>query len=263
MARFDRTIPPGGEGNITLQVKTKGYQGSFQKSARVLSNDPKNPEITIALKGQVWTPVSVTPKYVNINGIVGEEVEGAVDLRGEKQEPLTLAVASLSIPDKIAVELSEIEKGRSYRLKVVNKVEKAERYRGQINLTTNYPEKAEVPISVSGNIRALLEVRPPVLSFGKMSEERIQQLKSANREMKRPVVFLLNKGDDLQIEKVELEKSLFKVVDEEKWQGRRIQLFIEPVWEKLQKGQNTDLLRVHTNQKDQSLLEVPIQFELL
>jgi ribosome-binding ATPase YchF (GTP1/OBG family) len=148
-------------------------------------------------------------------------------------------------------------------MRVTNKVQKAEKYRGQIKLTTNYPEKPELLVRISGNIRALLEVRPKVLSFGKMSEERLQQLKSTNKLMKRPVVVLLNKGNDLQIEKVELAKSLFKVVKQEQWRGRRIQFMVEPVLEKLKKGPNADILKVYTNQKDKEVLEVPVQFELL
>ncbi len=42
MPRFDRAIPPGGEGKITLQVKTAGYQGKISRGAKVYSNDPRN-----------------------------------------------------------------------------------------------------------------------------------------------------------------------------------------------------------------------------
>jgi hypothetical protein len=263
VAQFDRTIPPGGEGKITLQVKTKGYDGIISKSARVLSNDLQNPQTSITIKGKVWTPLRVKPRYVHINGIVGEKVESAVELRGEKKEPLIVELDSVSIPDKVSAELIEIEKGRAYTLKVENKVQEAQKYRGEVKLTTNYPEKPDLTVRISGNIRALLEVRPKVLTFGKMSEERLRQLESTNKSMTRPVVVVLNKGNDLQVEKVELAQSLFKVVKQEQWRGRRVQFMIEPVLEKLKKGPNTDVLKVYTNQGDKQVLEVPVQFELL
>ena len=94
MARFDRTIPPGGEGKITLEIRSKGYQGEMHKSARVFSNDPKRPEVTIGMKGKVWVPIVVKPRYVRLRGIVGEDVETVVHLRTDKEEPLVITLAS-------------------------------------------------------------------------------------------------------------------------------------------------------------------------
>ena len=39
MASFDKAIPPGGEGKITLSVDTRGYQGKIHKTARIFTND--------------------------------------------------------------------------------------------------------------------------------------------------------------------------------------------------------------------------------
>ncbi|NVM57847.1 MAG: hypothetical protein HWN51_06995, partial [Desulfobacterales bacterium] len=171
--------------------------------------------------------------------------------------------ASVSIPDKVAVELHEIEKGRSYQLKVKNKVKKETRYGGQVKLTTNYPEKPETVIRISGYIRPPLEVRPKILSFGRMSAEQLRRLKTKGRFIRRPVMVLLNKGNDLKIKKVELEKSLFKVVTKEMQGGRAVRLLVEPILEKLKKGTNVDRLKIHTNQKDREVLEVPLRIEVL
>ncbi len=122
MARFDRTIPPGGEGKITLEVRTKGFQGKMHKKARVFSNAPKHPQVTIVLKGKVWVPIHVNPRYVRLRGTEDEEIEGVVRLRGEKKEPLIAKIASISIPDKVEVKLEETQKGRTYQLKIKNKV---------------------------------------------------------------------------------------------------------------------------------------------
>ncbi len=263
MARFDRTIPPGGEGKITLEVHTKTYQGNIHKTARVTSNDPKNQQLTIGMKGKIWAPVNLEPKYARLTGTLGEEIETVVQLRGEKEEPLALKVASVSIPDKVAVELNEVEKGRSYKLKIKNKVNEETRYSGQVKLTTDYPEKPEIIVRISGNIRPTIEARPKALSFGRVSEERLQQLKKQGRFMKRPLMVVLNKGHDLKIEKTELEKSIFKVVVKQMQQGRTVQLMVEPILEKLKNGANTDRLKIYTNQKGHKILEVPISFEIL
>jgi hypothetical protein len=266
VARFDRTIPPGGEGKITLEVKTKGLQGSFHKTARVFSNDPKKRLLTIGMKGKIWTPIHMKPRHLDLAGYLEEKIERIVHLRGEKKEPLIIKLASVSIPDKVAVELKEIEKGRDYQLKVKNKVEKKTVYTGQVKLTTNYPEKSEIVIGISGHIKTPVEVRPKVLKFGRMSDEQLQRSKRDGRSMGRWVTVTLNKGNDLKIEKVELERSLFEVVNGEMpisgGMIGMIQLTVEPFLEKLRKGPNTDRLKIYTNQKDNKVLEVPISFEV-
>ncbi len=263
MARFDRTIPPGGEGKITLEVRTKGYQGKLHKKARVLSNDPKQPQVIIGLKGDVWVPINVNPRYVRLMGTEDEEVQSVVYLQGKKKEPLVAELALVSIPKSVDVQLQEIEKGRTYQLKVRNKVKGETRYRGELRLTTNYPEKPEIVIRVVCDIRGLLEVRPKILNFGRMSQKRLGQLKDNAGSMTRSVTVLLNKGNDLKIEKVELEKSLFRASTKHIKPGQRAQIQVEPVLEKLKKGANLDRLKIYTNQKDHKVLEVPIRFDLI
>jgi len=263
VARFDRTIPPGGEGKITLEVRTAGYQGKMHKTARVFSNDPEHPQVTIGLKGEIWSPIHVTPLYVRLRGTQDDEVETVVHVQGKKKEPLIAKLASVSIPDRVEVALQETEKGRTYQLKVKNKVKGEARYRGNLKLTTNYPEKPEIVIQITGDIRGRLEVRPKMLSFGRISQQRLGQLKNSSMVMTRSVTVLLNKGNDLSIEKVELEKTLFRASTKETRPGRMAQILVEPILEKLKKGANQDRLKIYTNQKGREVLEVPIRFDLL
>ncbi len=263
MARYDRTILPGGEGKITIEVKTDQYRDKILRSAKVFSNDPEQPRVTIALTGNVWAPVRIVPQRVQLNGIVGDTVEHVVRLQGQKKEPLVVKLSSVSIPDKVQVDLKEVEKGRRYELYVKNAVQGETRYTGKVKLTTNYPERSEILIKVLGNIRPPVEVRPKTVNFGTLSEDRVQMLKNKQVGMRRPVLVILNKGEALKINKAELEKSLFRVVNIRPLQiGRTVQLQIEAVLDKLSKGPNVDLLRIYTNQGDGKVLEVPIQIEI-
>lgn len=268
MARYDRIIPPGGEGKIVLQVNTKGLQGKLNKTARVTSNDPKKPKMTIGMKGKVWVPIHLRPKYARLTGVLGENIKTVVDVRGEKEDPLVIKIASVSIPDKVAVELNELEKGRRYHLKIRNKVEKVMSYRGQVTLTTNYPEKPQLVVKITGYIRPPVEVRPRALRFLSLTEERLQLFKKERRVIKLSLMVVFHKRNGFEINKVELEKSLFKIHIKETaggrmQKGRVLQLTVEPILEKLQKGPNTDRLKIFTNQKGHEILEVPIFFTIL
>jgi hypothetical protein len=95
-------------------------------------------------------------------------------------------------------------------------------------------------------------------------EEHLQQLKTSAASVGRSVDVIFNKGVDLKIDDVDVENSLFRVVNiSEKTPGRIYRIQIQPLWEKLKKGINTDKLKIRTNQKDTELLEVPIVFEIL
>ena len=211
----------------------------------------------------MWAPIRITPRHVRLNGMLGEKIETIVHLQGNKKEPLEIKLASVSIPDKVAVELQELEEKKIYQLKIKNKINKETRYSGQIKLTTNYPEKPELNIRISGNIRPTVELRPKALNFGRMSEQRLAQLKKNGKALKRPIMVLLNKGKDLEIEKVELEKSIFKAVLKKMSRGKMTQIIVEPIFEKLKKGPNKDTLKIYTNQKDHKVLEATIRFEIL
>lgn len=263
MARFDRTIPPGGEGAITLEVHTKNLQGNLHKSARVTTNDPKNPTLVIGLKGKVWAPIHIKPQYARLFGISGEDVQSTIHLYGNKKEPLSVKLASVSIPDKVAVQLDAVEEDKIYRLQVKNKVQGEARYNGHIKLTTNYREKPELVIRISANMRPAIELRPKALSFGRIPEERLDQLSKQGRALKRPIMVVLNKGQDLEVKGLEWEKSLFKAVPKEMSKGKMTQILIEPIFENLTKGPNEDHLKIYTNQKGNEVLEATVRFEVL
>ena len=73
MASFDKVIPSGQEGKVTLSVKTKNMSGKFSKSATIRSNDPKHPSLKIRLKGELKEYISVKPSTrVYLTGFEGD-----------------------------------------------------------------------------------------------------------------------------------------------------------------------------------------------
>jgi hypothetical protein len=231
----------------------------------VFTNDPKTAELTLGIKGNVWAPILLKPHHARLTGMLGEETKTVVQIKGQKQEPLLLTLDSVSIPEKVEVELNEKEKGRLWELVVKSKERQQANFRGQAKLKTNYSDKPELVVGITGNIRPFVEVRPKVVSFPEMSQDRVQKFKTKGQPMRRPVLVINNKSNvDFKIEKIELGSPVFSVVDlKELKQGRMYQIQIEAVWEKLSKGLNADTLIIHTNQKDSEVLEVPVRFEVI
>ena len=60
-ADFDESIPPGGEGRITLIVDFADHEGPLERTVTVFTNDPKNPEATLSIKGTAKPLLPVRP----------------------------------------------------------------------------------------------------------------------------------------------------------------------------------------------------------
>jgi hypothetical protein len=52
VAGFDRSIPPGGEGKISIRLYPYSCHGDTKKIAFVFCNDPKNPYFKLTVLGR-------------------------------------------------------------------------------------------------------------------------------------------------------------------------------------------------------------------
>ncbi len=143
MAYYDRSIPPGGEGKITLKVDTRGYEGKFRKAARVYTNDPKIPQDTLVMEALVKTPIVLSERMVFLQGTTQEAVTRAVDIKGELNKPLKLEPVDYTLDEKVKFNIEEVVTFTSIP-NVGNY------YQGLLRLRTSYPERPEVVIHVRG-----------------------------------------------------------------------------------------------------------------
>ena len=150
MAHFDRAIPPGGEGKITLKLSTRGYDGKVRKSARVYTNDPNSPTDIITIEAFVKTPIVVSPKSVFIQGKITERLTRSVDIKGDPAKPLKIEPVKFTLNNKLKYSIEEVSAGKHYRINFTSIPSVAEHYRGTLRLRTNYPEKPELLIFVRG-----------------------------------------------------------------------------------------------------------------
>jgi hypothetical protein len=154
VADFDPAVPPGGEGKITLTVKTKGYQGSVRKSARVKTNDPENENVILVIRANVKVPIYVSSRYVHLYGSGDSEVQKTVKIMAELNKPLTLTVAEFIPQDKLKYAIETVQKDKEYRVKFISIPGIKENYRGVLKLKTNYPEKPEITLVIHGRFKS-------------------------------------------------------------------------------------------------------------
>ncbi len=150
MAYFDRSIPPGGEGKITLRLNTRGYEGKVRKTARVYTNDPKTPQDTIVIEALVKTPIILSDRMVFLQGTTQEAVTRTVDIKGELDKPLKLEPVDYTLDKKVKFNIEEVAKGKHYRVTFTSIPNVGNYYQGLLRLRTSYSERPEVVIHVRG-----------------------------------------------------------------------------------------------------------------
>lgn len=152
MPSFDRAIPPGGEGKITLQLKTDGFQGPIDKSAVVTSNDPVNRQITLRVRADVKVAILLTPKYVYLSGDAEQTVARVVEIKAELDKPLEITPGEFNLEQKVNFKVEEIEKGRKYQVRFESIPGSPQTYQGFLKIKTNYAEKPEMTIWIRGRL---------------------------------------------------------------------------------------------------------------
>jgi hypothetical protein len=150
VTRFDRVIPPGGEGKISLNVNLKGFQGKVWKDATIFSNDPRQPSFQIMVQGQVRPYIELRPgSFVQFSPAVQSAEEKTVDLMATGQDFRVLKIEN-NLKEKISAQLETVVPGKHYRLKIAN-LQREGSYSGVIKVSTDHPKKPEVQIRISAH----------------------------------------------------------------------------------------------------------------
>jgi hypothetical protein len=156
---------------VTLKINLRGYHGNVRKSAVIYSNDPRNPRARITLKGRVRPIIRVEPANVVFRGFPEDLQEKSLELTAEERAFNISEVAS-RLEGKIAYEVETLEDGRRYRLKVRNLQKEPGRYSGVIGIQTDHPQKPRIAVRVTGFIQGELNVRPSVVSVGRILPDK-------------------------------------------------------------------------------------------
>ena len=65
----DRALDPGETAKVTATLKLKGRRGPQHKTVNIESNDPKQPRLQLALKGEALIEVGLEPPYLNFGQV--------------------------------------------------------------------------------------------------------------------------------------------------------------------------------------------------
>jgi len=101
----------------------------------------------------IKVPIVISPRYVLLVNNSGKSMTEIVEIRAQLERTLELKPDSFSLAQQVAYSIEEVEKGRKFRVHFKTKPGPAQTYRGFLKIKTNYPEKPEIIIKISGRIK--------------------------------------------------------------------------------------------------------------
>jgi hypothetical protein len=178
VAEFDKLIKPGATGKVHAVVDTTTFSGPIAKGISVFTNDPATPKIELTLHAKIDPYISVKPGYARYIIVQGESQEGTIS-------------QSLWAPDGSAWDITGVDSPYPY-LKVTYREAKPEERvadaKGKqwqvemklandakvgplsdyVTVHTSHPKQKIVQIPVSGFVRPIIAITPPLADFGKI-----------------------------------------------------------------------------------------------
>jgi hypothetical protein len=262
VVRYDRTIPPGGVGQITLQVNTTGYRGKITKSAQVTSNDPTQRQSKIYLAMNVRTYIVVEPgTKILLRGTVGEDIRRVVRIRATDEQPLEITKVQSNLGSAIDYTLNRKDEAHQYELEVVSKATERKTASGFITLHTNHPKKKVVKLSVHIRIRPELEAWPNTITF-----QEGPQTGSKSTENKRLLTIMNSRSKNFRIVELNYNKNYFQVrpLAQDDKAARSHKLEIVALMDQLPRGrvQFQDILTIKTDSAQAGELRIPLTIRL-
>jgi hypothetical protein len=151
--RYDRTIPPGGQGEITLTLKPYSVVRQFRKETKIFSNDREHAEFSLVLTGTARPFIEIQPSHIiRLRGAPGDNLQGQVRFTSHLPGPFKITDYRTNIPEKIEVNLKAVEADRVYVLEVKNKSQNSGPYAGLVELNTTSKERPRLIVRVFGEI---------------------------------------------------------------------------------------------------------------
>ncbi len=260
---YDKTIKPGAEGKIVLNVDTKTFQGPISKSALILTDDPEKPQVTVFVLANVKPYVETHPTgFFRLQALSGEIASSELILLSDEADfkpvkaeaPNSYLKATLApVPDgeKIA------GKGpNQWKVTVTTTPDAPEGLLGgYVKVATGAAKQPELSLAVSGYIKPTLSITPLSVNFGNFEPKA--------DPVKRTVTIINNnlKNEAFQVTKAESTVPGVKteVVAADK---SRVQVIIS-VDDKVKKGVFDGFVTVSTTDPAKKEIKIPLKGVIL
>ena len=124
----------------------------MHKTARVITNDPKNPEIPLKMSGPVRNFAVIKPNTISLRGDEGKEVSGRANISMTKEFPFDIVRTTATANAKFTYALEKFQKeGEVSWILTVMDPNPSGRYAGTVYLHTDSDLRPSLEVKVYGN----------------------------------------------------------------------------------------------------------------
>lgn len=261
IADYDKTIPPGKVGLVRTKLETANFTGPISKSIAVFTNDPENPKLQLVIKATVKPYIGVEPGFARFIYVQGEEVrpitqtiwsEDGSDFKIVEAKP-PFDYLTAKIHEAKPEERKADKPGRQWRVELHldpnAEVGPLSKY---LDVTVSHPKQQVVKIPVSGFVRPRQWVTPASLDFGQLEGDALPY--------KRTLAFTNFITAGIQLTDVDTGSEALTAEVRETGQndGHRFQVMVT-VGPEMPKGPFSAVLKIHTTDKENPVVEVPVK----
>jgi Protein of unknown function (DUF1573) len=183
VADYDKTIAPGQIGKVHVAIDTATFSGAVSKGVTVLTNDPQAPEIELTVKANLQPMISVKPGYARYITVQKEPKQGIITqtlwapdgsdfdiVKVDSPYPfLTTTFREAKTDERQAVEGVAAGKGKQWRLEMaLSNDAPVGPLSDFVTVHTTHAKQKLVQIPISGFVRPVVTVTPPVADFGQI-----------------------------------------------------------------------------------------------
>ncbi len=170
------TLDPGQTATLKSKLTLAGRRGVQQKSIRIESNDPVNPNVTLYLKGTVFREVDLDPPFIHFGDVLPDKAKCQEIKLVARDATVAITGASCESP-KVNVEMLRDTDGVCRRLAVstVPPVEPGVLSVG-VTVQTNHRDMPEVHLRVSGTTLGEVTLIPKYLVLRKATQAAIRRV---------------------------------------------------------------------------------------
>lgn len=163
---WSRTAEPGKIGTIPIRFNSPNYGGPVAKTVTVKCNDPAQETIVLQIKGNIWQPIDVTPRYAMLNATTESPfATTTVRITNNLDQAITLSPPE-SNNKAFEAELKTIQEGRIFEVTVKTVPPLAAgNVSAIINLKTSATNMATVSITAFANVAPVVTVVPPTINL--------------------------------------------------------------------------------------------------
>ena len=170
----DVKVPPGESYTVRVEWETRQFQDKYEKTARILTNDPSRPDLTFVVSGVVRPAIVMFPSdgFVNVQTISNDTPHEFQVLLTSPDRPETKIVdMQSSRPDLIELEqkpmqdfeLAPVNAPSGTKVIVIVKpTPNLGSFREEVVIKTDHPLRDEVRLVVAGRVVGPISITPAI-----------------------------------------------------------------------------------------------------